>query len=604
LRPGEDFDQRGDWAEILGPAGWQCVATRGDERRWRRPGKDGPGWSATTGRCRGKDGADLLRVFSSNAAPLEDGKAYGKFRSYTLLHHNGDFTAAARDLAAKGYGARHQSGAGPERNGEAHAPSTSGGAPPEPGPWPEPLPIPDAMVAPPFPVDVLPDELARFVERGATALSCPCDYLGLPLIVLAGARVGSSRALQIKPGWRERPSMYGAVVGPPSAGKTPALKLVAAPVYREQARLHEEYRRERRDREGDPKAPKPAERAVFVADSTTEKLAELLQDNPRGLVMIRDELVAWVAGLNQYKAKGAGADRQFYLSAWAGEPVSVHRKNQQAGPVFVAHPFLSVVGGLPPDLLPRLRGDKDVADGFFDRILFSYPDPHPSVGETWDSVPDDAVELWADVLCHLGALSPEALPEGGVRPHYVRLTESGERAWERFTRGLAADLNDECLPDCLRGPWAKFRGYCARLALVLHLLRQVMGNVSGEDVDGGDVDRAAELVTYFQGHARKVYAAMAADRATGDARRIIRWLRRFCESVNSMKGPEKQETVSKQQIHANVFGGSRELADVERAIDVAVRHGYLRQAQAAQKTGPGRAPSPRYEVHPSLLHHD
>src|SRR5262249_50254551 len=81
LRPGEDFDGRGpDWAEILGPHGSVVVRQRGDMRFWRRPGKDGRGWSATTGYCRGKDGADLLRVFSTNADPLADGKAYGKFR--------------------------------------------------------------------------------------------------------------------------------------------------------------------------------------------------------------------------------------------------------------------------------------------------------------------------------------------------------------------------------------------------------------------------------------------------------------------------------------------------------------------------------------------
>jgi hypothetical protein len=76
----------------------------GQERRWLRPGKKGRSWSATTGVCRGKDGADLLRVFSSNAAPFEDGHAYGKFRAYVLLNHHGHFDEAARELGRQGYG--------------------------------------------------------------------------------------------------------------------------------------------------------------------------------------------------------------------------------------------------------------------------------------------------------------------------------------------------------------------------------------------------------------------------------------------------------------------------------------------------------------------
>src|SRR5262249_46808386 len=51
-------------------------------------------------------GADLLRVFSSNADPFEAGRAYGKFRAYALLNHGGDLSAAARELRRQGYGSR------------------------------------------------------------------------------------------------------------------------------------------------------------------------------------------------------------------------------------------------------------------------------------------------------------------------------------------------------------------------------------------------------------------------------------------------------------------------------------------------------------------
>jgi hypothetical protein len=104
LRPGDDFNRRGpDWSEIL--TGWTEVGQAGDKRLWRRPGKE-RGHSATTGFCASKDGLDLFYNFSGNAAPFESSKAYTKFSCYTLLHHDGDFKAAARTLAAQGYGKR------------------------------------------------------------------------------------------------------------------------------------------------------------------------------------------------------------------------------------------------------------------------------------------------------------------------------------------------------------------------------------------------------------------------------------------------------------------------------------------------------------------
>jgi len=95
LRPGDDFNDRGDPREILRNHGWTLVKTGGNEH-WRRPGKSA-GTSATI-----KDG--VFYVFSTNAAPFEAQKGYSPFAVYALLEHHGDFTAAATALAKDGYG--------------------------------------------------------------------------------------------------------------------------------------------------------------------------------------------------------------------------------------------------------------------------------------------------------------------------------------------------------------------------------------------------------------------------------------------------------------------------------------------------------------------
>jgi hypothetical protein len=134
-----------------------------------------------------------------------------------------------------------------------------------------------------------PEPLAGFVADAAAALACPPDYLGVPMLALAGAAVGASRELEIKAGWRERPCLYAAVVGPPGSAKSPALKLVAAPVYAEQARRVAHYRRQKiaHEEDGDGTAPAPALSTAYVSDITTEALARVLQDNPRGVALIR-----------------------------------------------------------------------------------------------------------------------------------------------------------------------------------------------------------------------------------------------------------------------------------------------------------------------------
>jgi hypothetical protein len=97
-RPGDDYSRKTTWAQILEPHGWKAIFTHGDVTHWRRPGKD-RGTSATTN----IHGSDLLYVFSSST-PFEAERGYGKFAVYAILNHGGDFAAAARDLAAQGYG--------------------------------------------------------------------------------------------------------------------------------------------------------------------------------------------------------------------------------------------------------------------------------------------------------------------------------------------------------------------------------------------------------------------------------------------------------------------------------------------------------------------
>lgn len=98
LAPGDDYENKTDWAEIL--TGWDLVMQRGRTRYWRRPGKTDPGFSATTGRAEDRD---RLYVFTTSTQ-FTAGTPYTKFGAYALLNHNGDHSTAASELRKNGYG--------------------------------------------------------------------------------------------------------------------------------------------------------------------------------------------------------------------------------------------------------------------------------------------------------------------------------------------------------------------------------------------------------------------------------------------------------------------------------------------------------------------
>ncbi|WP_194821277.1 hypothetical protein [Micromonospora sp. S-DT3-3-22] len=99
VHPGEDFNARATWPQILGPAGWREHYTQDDVTYWTRPGKP-TGISASTNAL----GTDKLHVFTTGASPLEGGESYSKFGAYAALHFGGDHKSAARALGQQGYG--------------------------------------------------------------------------------------------------------------------------------------------------------------------------------------------------------------------------------------------------------------------------------------------------------------------------------------------------------------------------------------------------------------------------------------------------------------------------------------------------------------------
>ena len=101
LSPADDYSQSTEWGELLIPAGWTQLnsSVRGGHpiTWWTRPGKS-EGVSASTG-----GEGDWLYIFTTST-DLPDNQPLNKFYVYAHYHHDGDMSAAAKQLARDGYG--------------------------------------------------------------------------------------------------------------------------------------------------------------------------------------------------------------------------------------------------------------------------------------------------------------------------------------------------------------------------------------------------------------------------------------------------------------------------------------------------------------------
>src|SRR5215212_4844100 len=383
------------------------------------------------------------------------------------------------------------------------------------------LPDPEA-----FPISALPLTVRQFVREASASVGCPVDYVGLSTLAAVSAAIGDTRRIVIKKDWTEGAAIFGMIVGGPASKKTPAMNLALRPVRERQMALKTEYERQKEEHEaalrdyekakkdGPSELRKPAKPTLvrtYADDTTVERLADILNENRRGLLIIKDELSGWLGGMNQYKQGGKGADRQFWLSVHTNQPVSVDRKSSDE-PVIVPHPWVSVIGGIQPEVLPDFG--KDRGDGLIDRFIPVYPKPR--VGRwTDDEISDHVRDEYARTISSLYKLR-HANDEEDPFPSKVGMTDEAKALFVAEYNRLHDELEAPGFPQRLRPAWGKLEAYFARFALILAMTRVAeLGNQGQvgivERITREDMAGAVQFLAYFKNHVRRVYTGLYGD---------------------------------------------------------------------------------------------
>ena len=247
----------------------------------------------------------------------------------------------------------------------------------------------EKYIVPMFPFEVLPPIAQDYVAAQSAVIGCCAS--GLAMAVLAtfsGALHHDFKVKMMRNGaWYERPRLWILLVADPSQRKTPIVNAVTAPLAHYETHLRVTYEADLRDyrdaKEQDPgtklREPKPPLRYV-VWDTTVEKLGELLDRSPKGLLVKSDEISGWIGSMERYST--GRSDRGFWLCAYDGGPHSIDRIKR--GEMFIKNLSVSLLGGIQPARLAELQGL--TSDGLLQRFV---PVMMSSASFAHDSPSDD-----------------------------------------------------------------------------------------------------------------------------------------------------------------------------------------------------------------------
>lgn len=497
LRPGDDFNVRGNFRELLESLGWKPEKGTGADgnQHWTRPGKK-KGTSAT---LKNIGGVELFYIFTSST-DLDNYKAYTPFQFLTLEKFGGNFREAAKWLGGQGFGKKKYS----EKSlPETKKIQTATGDDLEISleSIKENPNLRSADTFNEFPLKELPPVCRSFIVDMVAGLEQNPAGLAAFLLAQCGGVLGGSVRLRLNDkGWNKPPILWVCLIGVSGAGKSPTLQATEMLVSNINNKFNDEYEAAYskyltdyndwwKNRKKEPDVPEPIapkKRKVFLTDATFEGLIKDITISKCRTYFELDEFVTFFNMINRNKTPGEAGK---WLSGYNGASISTSRAG--AKEVYINEAYWAMLGGSTPEKFRNyILNDGGDKDGTLTRISLVWA---PMLSEYIEEEENPEIETHIEEMRNVVELLVKSKPaedKYGNEKKYTELylSPEAEEDWKQMRReNFYAVRNPANASDAVSGYLAKSLELTPRIAIILHCIEAAHNfNLNGvaEDVTG------------------------------------------------------------------------------------------------------------------------
>ena len=361
-----------------------------------------------------------------------------------------------------------------------------------------------------YPIHALPTIIRDAVELQVRLNAVDPAAIAVPLLVSFLGVVGASARVVVYEGWPEAFAAFALLIVPSGGMKSSTLGFC------------EEVLKQLELTFPMPLEEEPAQRLV-TTDPTVEAMVKIISENPRGLIVLRDEAAGFFRSMGQYKSVSSG-DEAFWLSAIEGKRHCVDRKT--AGSYDIPCLTASFIGGIQPGVYRSIMTGPFIESGMAARFWCVMP----LRKRQSFAIPDIADEQMIRALhfrMRIQMQSLRSIPISG--PQLLIKCEMGAQEliveYAKKQEEIIYELPDSSLERSFR---SKSRGWVARIAGLIALLRCTHGvmnpdnviDYSGVCITKEDMAAGIELVTWQVEENVRVVKYMKFDDVSGNIRRL------------------------------------------------------------------------------------
>jgi len=506
---------------------------------------------------------------------------------------------------------------------------------------------------PSFPLDVLPHWLREYCEAITETMQTPTDLAGM--LAMAVLSTACARRIEVRAweGYDEPVNIYAVISMPPGSGKSPVFKAMTGPIamfeWQQLEKSQEAIERAEDERdilkakldEAKRKAARvegnnamkeaysevdgyrgelkdlevPTRAKYIIDDATPESVTSILAEQGGRIAVLSSEgdIFAIMSGRYSSGAPNIGV----YKKGHVGDDIRVDRKSRSE---VVRRPAITMGITTQPEVMRSFGQNKTFqSEGLLARFFYAMPSSNVGSRKVVTApIPPEVKDAYYHRVLNMlenlnsgnsgnyGKSDRNSDQDSGNSKNstyisifsnisYIEISIPAKERFTAFRTWLEPQLGPYGMFSHMADWASKLGGYVLRVAGLLHMADVAAygshnSHNSQNEISDATLERAIRFIQYLIPHAQAAYAEIGSDPAVEGARLVLRWI-------------EKTEArqFTKRDCYQGVKGTLKRADELDPILSLLVDHGYLREQETAERTGPGRKPSQSYDVNPIVF---
>lgn len=484
--------------------------------------------------------------------------------------------------------------------------------------------------------ELIPEPFRDWLADVSLRMQTPADFPVISTIVIISSVIGAGCGIRPKQrdGWEVIPNLWGACIGRPSVClKSPSMKEALGLLDRLQHVFGEIFEREKKEADFDgmvsgaivkdlkarldkeakknttmdskeldmlraefmaasENAEQQPARRLFKTNETTIQSMTLLQSqNPRGLLVFRDELTGLLV---KWDREDGADERAYFLEGWNGNGSYVDVKIAR-GVTEAKSICISLLGGIQPDKLKGYlnQAQKGGNDGLIQRLQLAVWPDEPQAWQLIDTTPNKEHKQNAFVilqkLAEMDFIEYGATQEERDDRPFFRFDEAGQAVFNAWLTRLQTEIIPTEENPLMVEHFGKFRSLMPSLALIFHLIDIADGKAERGPVSERAALLAVEWCGYLESHARRIYATAASPEQEAAVK--------LAEKIKAGNLPNPFTT---RDVERKGWHGLGTKGAIKEAVLILEDEGWLLE-RLPEMPATGRRGLPEYHINPLVL---